>query len=75
MGLGWLDADHSLQLHTSLVPRLDPILRVYVGCATALYGDVLSADLVKIHIQSGKVTLDEIRRLRRQTVCRGCCNG
>lgn len=57
MGLGWLDADHSLQLHTSLVPRLDPVLRVYVGCATALYGDVLSADLVKIHIQSGKVTL------------------
>ena len=57
MGLGWLDADHSLQLHTSLVSRLDPILRVYVGCATALYGDVLSADLVKIHIQSGKVTL------------------
>ena len=56
-GLGWLDADHSLQLHTSLVPRLDPILRVYVGCATALYGDVRSADLVKIHIQSGKVTL------------------
>ena len=56
-GLGWLDADHSLQLHTSLVPRLDPILRVYVGCATAFYGDVLSADLVKIHIQSGKITL------------------
>ena len=57
MGLGWLDTDHSLQLHTSLVPRLDPILRVYVGCATALYGDVSSADLVKIHIQSGKLTL------------------
>lgn len=56
-GLGWLDADHSLQLHASLVARLDPVLRVYVGCATALYGDVLSADLVKIHIQSGKVTL------------------
>lgn len=56
-GLGWLDTDHSLQLHTSLVSRLSPILRVYVGCATALYGDVLSADLVKIHIQSGKVTL------------------
>lgn len=56
-GLGWLDAEHSLQLHTSLVPRLDPILRVYVGCATALYGDVQSADLVKIHIGSGKITL------------------
>jgi len=57
LGLGWLDADHSLQLHTSLVSRLEPVLRVYVGCATALYGDVLNADLVKIHIQSGKVTL------------------
>ena len=57
IGLGSLDADHSLQLHTSLVPRLDPVLRVYVGCATALYGDVLGADLVKIHIQSGKLTL------------------
>ncbi len=57
IGLGWLDADHSLQLHTSLVPRLDPILRVYVGCATTLYGDVRTADLVKIHIQSGKFTL------------------
>jgi DNA phosphorothioation-associated putative methyltransferase len=56
-GLGHLDGDHCLQLHTSLVSRLDPVLRVYVGCATALYGDVLSADLVKIHIQSGKVTL------------------
>lgn len=57
IGVGWLDGDHSLQLHTSLVSRLDPILRVYVGCATALYGDVLSADVVKIHIHSGKVTL------------------
>jgi hypothetical protein len=56
-GLGWLEARHSLQLHTSLVARLAPILRVYVGCATALYGDVASADLVKIHIRSGKVTL------------------
>jgi DNA phosphorothioation-associated putative methyltransferase len=56
-GLGWLDAEHSLQLHASLVSRLDPVLRVYVACATALYGDVLSADLVKIHSRSGKVTL------------------
>lgn len=56
-GIGWLEADHSLQVHTSLVAQLDPVLRVYVGCATALYGDVLSADLIKIHIRSGKVTL------------------
>jgi DNA phosphorothioation-associated putative methyltransferase len=56
-GLGWLDGEQALQLHTSLVPRLDPILRAYIGCATSLYGDVSSSDLVKIHIQSGKVTL------------------
>lgn len=56
-GLGHLDGEHSLQLHSSLVPQLDPILRVYVACATILYGDVSNADLVKIHIQSGKVTL------------------
>src|SRR5690606_28147274 len=33
------------------------VLRVYVGCATALYGELEHADLVKIHIQSGKVSL------------------
>jgi len=56
-GLGWLEENRYLQLHTSLVERLPPILRVYVGCAAALYGDVTHADLVKIHIQSGKLTL------------------
>jgi DNA phosphorothioation-associated putative methyltransferase len=56
-GLGYLVTGHSLQLHCSLVPRLDPILRVYVACATTLYGDVGNADLVKIHIQSGKLSL------------------
>ena len=57
LGLGWLEAGHSLQLHTSLVTRLPAILRVYLGCATALFGDISNVDLVKLHIQSGKVTL------------------
>jgi DNA phosphorothioation-associated putative methyltransferase len=56
-GLGWLNGDHSLQLHTSMVRQLPPVLRAYVGCATSLYGDASSADLIKIHIQSGKVSL------------------
>jgi DNA phosphorothioation-associated putative methyltransferase len=56
-GLGWLDSDHSLQSHTSLVERLPAALRVYIGCATALAGNLNSYDLVKAHIQSGKVTL------------------
>ena len=55
-GLGWLEPSHSLQLHTSLVSRLPAVLRTYVGCAAVLYGDVREADLVKIHIRSGKVS-------------------
>jgi len=50
-------AAKSLQLHVSLVEQLPPLLRVYVGCAAVLYGDYRNADLVKIHIGSGKVSL------------------
>jgi DNA phosphorothioation-associated putative methyltransferase len=56
-GLGWYIEGESLQLHSSLVERLTPILRIYIGCGAALYGDITSADLVKIHIRSGKLTL------------------
>lgn len=56
-GLGWLIPGESLQLHASLVEQLPPLLRVYVGCAAVLYGDYRNADLVKIHIGSGKVSL------------------
>jgi DNA phosphorothioation-associated putative methyltransferase len=56
-GLGWLDPGRSLQLHAGLVERLPPVLRLYVGCAAVLYGDYHQADLVKIHIASGKVSL------------------
>lgn len=55
-GLGWLEPSRSLQLHTSLVPRLPAPLRTYVGCAAVLYGEVEEADLVKIHIRSGKTS-------------------
>lgn len=56
-GLGYLDGDHDLQIHSSLVIRLPPVLRVYVGCAARLYGEVESADMVKLHIGSGKVSV------------------
>ncbi|MDR8033035.1 DNA phosphorothioation-associated putative methyltransferase [Burkholderia cenocepacia] len=56
-GIGWLESGESLQLHTDLVERLPPILRAYVGCGTLLYGDVTSADLLKIHVRSGKLTM------------------
>ena len=56
-GLGWLEEGESLQLHVSSIEQLPPLLRVYVGCAAVLYGDYRNADLVKIHIGSGKVSL------------------
>src|SRR5207253_573545 len=56
-GLGYLEPGQALQLHTSLVGRLPAQLRVYIGCAATLAGDLKSYDLVKAHIQSGKVTL------------------
>lgn len=56
-GIGWLEDSESLQLATSLVEQLPPVLRTYVHCGTQLYGDVSSADLIKIHIRTGKLTL------------------
>ena len=50
---------HSLQVHSDLVEQLPPQLRTYVGCAEKLYGDIEQADLVKIHIGSGKVSFLE----------------
>lgn len=52
---GWQD-DQALYFHTSLQESLPPILRVYVGCATLLYGDVRESDIIKLHKSSGKVT-------------------
>ncbi len=57
MGLGWLVSGESLQLDGRLVNELPPALRVYIGCAGKLYGEVQSADVVKLHIASGKVSL------------------
>ncbi|MEZ4448298.1 MAG: DNA phosphorothioation-associated putative methyltransferase [Nannocystaceae bacterium] len=55
--LGHLDAEHSLQLECRMVRELPSILRIYAGCAARLYGNLDSADLVKLHLGSGKVTL------------------
>jgi DNA phosphorothioation-associated putative methyltransferase len=42
--------------HRSLLPKLPPILRVYVGCGSVRYGNPEEADLIKIHIRSRKLT-------------------
>ena len=50
--------DHkALYIHKSSMDELHPILRIYIGCAGILYGDLKDIDIIKIHKQSGKVTL------------------
>lgn len=51
-----LNENHSLILHETYVPILPPALRVYVGCAAQLYGDLEDIELIKIHIHSGKIS-------------------
>jgi len=53
--VGWQD-EQALYLHRSVLDALPPVLRAYVGCATALFGDVSQADLIKLHKSSGKAT-------------------
>jgi DNA phosphorothioation-associated putative methyltransferase len=56
-GLGFLHLEQSLLVHNSLVERLPAILRIYVACGLILYEESSEVQLVKIHIDSGKLTL------------------
>lgn len=51
------DQLHSLTLHKKFIEDLPPLLRIYVGAALQLYGELDDIQLIKIHITSGKVTL------------------
>ncbi len=53
--VGWQD-EQALYIHRSVLDELPPVLRAYVGCATALFGDVSQTDIIKLHKVSGKVT-------------------
>ena len=58
-GLGWLEGQHSLQLHVSMVDRLPALLRAYVACGLILWDAISDVQVVKIHVASGKLTLME----------------
>lgn len=54
---GWFDeAEGHFTIHRSLIDRLPPILRIYIECAARLFGDPNQADLIKLHLYSGKLT-------------------
>lgn len=54
---GYLEDGHSYTFHIRHLGDLPPELRIYIGCATQLYGDFDSFHLVKAHMTSGKVSL------------------
>lgn len=56
-GFGLLDDEHSLQIHFGLIDRLPALLRAYVICGLTLWDSSADIDIVKIHIQSAKLTL------------------
>jgi DNA phosphorothioation-associated putative methyltransferase len=47
---------NALYVHRSAVESLQPLLRVYEGCARAYLGEIEDATLVKLHRFSGKVS-------------------
>jgi len=51
---GNLISSKSLTFHKRFLNDLPVLLRVYVGCAMQLYGELDEIDLIKIHIRSGK---------------------
>ena len=56
-GLGYLLPDNQLQFHQSALKQLPLALRCYVACGSILYGDIENADLIKIHIDTAKLSL------------------
>ena len=57
LNFGVYDEDEEqFTFHRSLLDKLPPVLRVYVQCGALRYGDPQEADLIKIHVGSGKLT-------------------
>jgi DNA phosphorothioation-associated putative methyltransferase len=54
---GYMEEGHSFTFHKKYLGDLPAQLRIYIGCATQLYGDLDDIQLIKSHITSGKVTL------------------
>lgn len=54
-GVGQL-VENALVVHRSLLELLEPLLRIYEGCARTLVGEIDEANVIKLHRFSGKVS-------------------
>ena len=57
LGCGLMEEGHSYTFHKKYIGDCPKELRIYIGCATQLYGDLDDIHLIKAHITSGKVSL------------------
>ena len=56
LGIGRFNDLHDLTFHQSILGECLPLIRICVGCAMTLFGEAASVDLIKVHLQSSKVT-------------------
>jgi DNA phosphorothioation-associated putative methyltransferase len=56
LGCGEMISGHSYTFHKDQLDKVPSLLRIYIGCATQLYGDLENIQLIKAHIRSGKVS-------------------
>jgi DNA phosphorothioation-associated putative methyltransferase len=52
-----LNQQHDLIFHKQYLNECPKVLRAYIGCALQMYGELDEVSLIKVHIQSSKVTL------------------
>lgn len=54
---GEFNEGHDYIIHKDYLGELPTELRIYIGCATQLYGDLEGVQLIKTHMTSSKVSL------------------
>ena len=58
---------HSFTFHKDFLSSMPPVLRIYIGCAIQLFGDIEDMQLIKAHIRSGKVSLMRYKDWEKET--------
>ena len=56
LGCGELNEDHDYIFLKDYLPETPTYIRIYVGCAARLFGDIDDFQLIKVHFHSAKVT-------------------
>jgi len=57
LNAGIMEEGHHFIFHQQYLGELSAELRIYIACATQLYGDIEEFQLIKAHTRSGKVSL------------------